>query len=219
MLRQAHSDRVTWVSKAESPQKLVDAIEDAARKMCARCGELHTYAPEGWSPRKVVKTLFPPHDLPPPSMVEDLLRQLFPTSHTVTLESLEDMQPQSWDRSGAAARWSPRSGETTGSIHWSSSWVRPDGSKKKSTTITSISTATWAGSFAPAFGTSPRYFWDLGGVLYTFLGTPSNDLPSFAHFYRQNQDPDVILWPLRHLLNEVWGHFYRDPEPRHPATL
>ena len=38
----------------------------------------------------------------------------------------------------------------------------------------------------------------LGGVLYTFVGTSLQSLPSFAAFYREQQEPQVILRPLRH---------------------
>jgi hypothetical protein len=63
----------------------------------------------------------------------------------------------------------------------------------------------------------PRFFWDLGGVLYAFLDTRVNDLCSFSTFYRQHENPDTILRPLRHLLHDVWGDFYRDAgEPTHP---
>ena len=43
--RLARADRVTWVSKAESPQQLLDAVESAAHRVCALPGKPHISAP------------------------------------------------------------------------------------------------------------------------------------------------------------------------------
>lgn len=212
VIRDVREDRVTWVSKAESPQELIDAVESAARQVCAQRSELHVYGPEGWSPRKVVKTLFSPDDVPPPTMVEDLLRQLLPASHTVTLEALEDPATEL----GPVGR-----GHSMVSKLWRDDRVNPlilklGPTKRIRTEVdnyTRYVKGNVGGLFCADIQDRPRYFWDLGGVLYTFLGTPLHDLHSFARFYRHTQDPQAILLPLRHLLQEVWGHFYRAPEP------
>jgi CheY-like chemotaxis protein len=212
VLRQVRSERVTWISKAESPQKLVDAIESASRQVCARCSELRVYAPEGWSPRKVVKTIFPAHDLPPPDVVEDLLRHLFPTSRTVTLEFIEDTDGEL----GPVGR-----GRSMVTKVWRDDKINPlvlklGPAKRIKQEVDNYGQhidGNVGGLFYAGIQDQPRYFWDLGGVLYTFLGTPSHNLNSFAHHYRTHHDPNAILWPLHHLLTEVWGHFYRASGP------
>lgn len=212
VLRQARADRVTWVSKAESPQKLVDAIESASRQVCARRGDLQIYAPEGWSTRKVVKTIFSPHDLPPPSIIEDLLRHLFPTSRTITLHEIEDtaaeLGPVGRGRSMVAKVWRDDKVNPLVLKLGPAEQIRQEVENYGRYIEDNV-----GGLFCAGIQDQPKFFWDLGGVLYTFLGTPSHDLHSFARFYRQNHDPEVILWPLRHFFTEVWGHFYQAPSP------
>lgn len=57
-------------------------------------------------------------------------------------------------------------------------------------------------------------FWDLGGISYSFVGTPVNSLTSFSSFYRRESDPEQILKPLRFFFNEVWIRHYEAARPR-----
>jgi CheY-like chemotaxis protein len=207
--RLARAERVTWVSKAESPQQLLDAIEHASRTVCARPGAPHIAAPEHWSPLEIVHTLFRAQDLPPAGLVPDLIKHLFPESHTIALEPLGDQ---------AAVAGAVRRGRSALIKVWRDGRRNPlvlklgpaKRIKQEAGNYEQYIKDNVQGRFYAGIVDQPRYFWDLGGVLYTFMDTRLNDLASFATFYRKHQDPDTILQPLRHLLHDVWGDFYRD---------
>jgi CheY-like chemotaxis protein len=210
VIRQARADRVTWISKTESPQKLLDAIESASRAACARQGELQIRAPKDWFSPETVNTLFPSDDVPPADLVDDLIRQLFPDAHTVTLESLEDeaMTPGPVGR-GRSVVVKVRRDDKRSPLVLKLGPTRRI--KQEAGNYARYIDGNVPGRFYAGIMDRPRFFWDLGGMLYTFLDTRLNDLSSFAAFYRRHQDPQVILTPLRHLLSEVWGDFYREP--------
>jgi len=209
--RQARADRVTWVSKAEDPQQLLDAVEDAARTVCALPGMPSISAPADWSPIEIVEALLPNQDLPPAGLVHDLIKQLFPESHTITLEPLEDDTMVA----GAVGR-----GRSVLIKVWRDGKRNPvvlklgptERIRQEADNYRQYIDENVRGRFYAGMVEQPCYFWDLGGVLYAFMDTRLNDLSSFAAFYRQHEDPTVLLRPLNHLISEVWGDFYRDSD-------
>ena len=62
-------------------------------------------------------------------------------------------------------------------------------------------------------------FWDLGGAVYNFLGSPRKKLPTFGTFYRQQTDSRAILVPLRHFFEEVWRRHYDHLSKKQPTSL
>jgi len=209
VMRQARADRVTWVSKAENPQQLLDAVEDAARTVCALPGMPNISAPADWSPLEIVQILFPNQDSPPAGLVHDLIKQLFPESHTVTLEPLEDDTVVA----GAVGR-----GRSVLIKAWRDDKRSPvvlklgptERIRQEAGNYRRYIDENLRGRFYAGMVEQPCYFWDLGGVLYAFMDTRLNDLSSFAAFYRQHEDPKALLRPLEHLISDVWGDFYRD---------
>jgi hypothetical protein len=209
--RQVREERVTWISKTEAPQQLLDAVEHAAHTICALPGAPHIAAPPQWSPAAIVETIFRSRDVPPQSLVHDLIKHLFPDSHTVTVEPLEDETMIA----GAVGR-----GRSVLAKIWREGRRNPmvlklgpaERIEQEAGNYKRYIEDNLRGRFYADVIDEPRYFWDLGGMLYAFLDTHLNDLSSFAAFYRQYQDPDTILRPLRHLLRDVWGGFYCAPE-------
>jgi len=55
-------------------------------------------------------------------------------------------------------------------------------------------------------------FWDLGGMIYRFMGSSLRELPSFTTFYRKTTEPAIILKPLDHFFAEVWSRHYRSSQ-------
>ncbi|RIK37300.1 MAG: hypothetical protein DCC55_24735 [Chloroflexi bacterium] len=62
-------------------------------------------------------------------------------------------------------------------------------------------------------------FWDIGGVMYTFMGGEVEALPTFTTFYHQQDAVEVILQPLHFFFKEVWGEYYRTPQPLASQSL
>src|SRR5439155_23739229 len=65
------------------------------------------------------------------------------------------------------------------------------------------------GQFYAGMEGKPATFWELGGMLYSFVGAPSKQFSNFVTFY-QYQYPQAIQRPLKHLFNDVWGDLYSD---------
>ena len=56
-------------------------------------------------------------------------------------------------------------------------------------------------------------FWDLGGILYSFLDQAGPRMITFHEYYDKTQNPLSILAPLRHFYLGTWRNFYDRSSP------
>ncbi|GAB4531461.1 MAG: hypothetical protein Kow0063_10720 [Anaerolineae bacterium] len=203
-----------WVSKHQSPQQLLDEVDSAARQASRR--DLTLQRPPALDSQRIVEALFGPDSDVPYDMVEDTLGQLFPENQKITLAPLgeERVTPFSVSRGRSFV-----------------SKVYPDDLEP---VVVKLAPAGQArneqkkyqehvkGRLVGQFYAQVEHtveFWDIGGTTYSFLGSSLRALPSFTVFYRREKDPELILKPLRHFFQEVWGRHYHQPLSRAPASL
>jgi CheY-like chemotaxis protein len=204
------------VGKSESPKRLVDAVANAATESCAGPADLSIRFPSPWMPKKVVQTLFYEETDIPPVLVEDLIRQLFPHSQGVTLETME----------GEVASSVSASQRRSVVLKAYPDDLEPVVVKLAPTKRIQEETRNYreyvkdrlVGRFYAQLERS-KEFWDLGGTVYAFLGSSLRTLPCFSSFYKEHQDAQVILRPLEHFFGEVWSKHYDKPQSNRNTPL
>jgi CheY-like chemotaxis protein len=199
----------SWVSKSESPSRLLDEVASAARESCASQRDWALRQPSAWTSQRIVETLFGRDTDVPSDIVEDVLGQLFPENRKIKLE--------------------PVGGEVASSLSVSrghsivfKAW--PDDFEP---VVVKLAPAERIQSEAGRYREHIQdrlvglfyarlertvEFWDLGGTAYRFMGSSLRTLPSFTTFYQEERDPELILKPLRHLFTEVWSRHYNSSQ-------
>lgn len=197
-----------WVSKSESPQRLLDAIADAARESCAWQRDLSIHRPSAWTSHRIIRTLFGKDTDVLPEIVDDVLGQLFPKNREVTLEigGAEAVTPLPVSRGHSVVlKAQPDDFEPVVVKLASAEQIRSEDANYREYVKDRL-----VGRFYAQLERTVE-FWDLGGAVYSFLGSSLRALPSFTVFYRQETDHRVISRPLYHFFTEVWSRHYGQP--------
>lgn len=199
------------IGKEESPRRLIEAIEQAARKDCICCREFSIEWPAGWDEVKVVKALFGEVAEFPADIVTDVLGHLFPEASKVRLESLRGAAQtsasvfrgrsvlfQAWtdNKEPFVVKLAPRD-RTTKEVNAYQEYIKD----------------RLLGRFYAELQ-DHKIFWELGGICYSFLGSSQKAIETLAVFYQHHKSSDEIIKPLRHFFEEVWSrHYSTSQEP------
>ncbi|MEJ2554812.1 MAG: phosphotransferase [Anaerolineae bacterium] len=204
--REAHSGAASWVSKGESPQHLLDEVARVARETCR--GDLHLDRPRGLSSPRIVEALFGPESDVPVDEVEDVLGRLFPENDEISLEVLGPtvVSPHTVPRGRSVVLKVQADGLEPVVVKLAPSRRIRDEERN----YQEHARGRLVGQFYAQLERIVE-FWDLGGATYNFLGSSLKALPSFADFYRNERGGLVILRPLAHFFQEVWGRHYAQP--------
>lgn len=204
------------VRKVESPLRLLEAVENAAREVCARPGRIRVESPGGWAPQKIVHNLFGTGAEMPPDIVQDVLGQLFPDNARLTLETLGGggVTPVPVSRGRSVVLKVSRDDFEPVIVKLApSAEIRSESIKYNEHVKDRL-----AGCFYAQLERTVE-FWDLGGTIYNFLGSSLKALPSLTVFYQKETARNLILRPLRHFFKEVWNRYYSHPVPANNTPL
>ena len=195
------------IGAQESPLRLLDAVAAAVEETCASKRGFEIHWPSELSSQQVVEALAGKDAGVPSDIVEDVLGRAFPLAQSARLETLsgDKVTPQSATR-----------GRSVVLKAWPDDQLEPLVVKvaptrrivEEARNYSDYIKGNLGGHFHAILEGKPITFWDLGGVLYTFMGTPRQSLPSFAEFYREQQEPQTIVRPLQHFFRDVWGDLY-----------
>jgi DNA-binding NarL/FixJ family response regulator len=195
------------IGKSEKPERLMYAIAEAALESCAGRRGLSVRLPSAWTHKKIVQTFFGDETDIPPDIVEDVIGQLFPDNREVVLETMEGEVASSisaYQRRSIVLKVYPDDLEPKVIKLAPVKRVRSEARNYQEYIRDRL-----IGSFYAQLERSAE-FWDLGGSVYTFLGSSLKNLPSFSAFYRREKDPEMILRPLKHFFKEVWRRHYEE---------
>lgn len=208
-----------WVDKQDLAA-LYNAVDAAAKEACAAHKHIQVQWPASWDRHQLIASLFAENDplaapLPEPAILDDLISQLFHKHEQVLVEavdgSINGLQSVMRGRTAVAK-------------------IHPDDLAPKVLKLANAARGHReydrynefvrnhvAGLFATQIENYAE-FWDLGGAIYTFIGSPQQVLPTFNTFYTTQTDPEVILKPLEHFFREVWRNHYENSRPlEHPS--
>ena len=207
----------TFVGKGESPQKLVDEVEQAVRENSASVRGAFVHLPSNWSQKHIFKALgLEQNEAVPTNLVEDILCQLFPENNRVEADNVrgEVITPQDVSR-GRSVILKVYPDDL---VPFVVKLGLNEGIRKEQRNYNDHVKDKLGGRFYAQLE-NVNEFWELGGAVYAFMGTPLRNLPSFTDFYRMNRDKKIILEPLRHFFSEVWSKHYQNAQDSEAESL
>ncbi len=205
---------VSWVSKASSPQLLLDAIAELARESCAGHSDLSVRSQ--WSSQQIIRTIFGAGTDVPTDSVDDVLVQLFPSNKALALSVVRGEVPTVF---GVSRGRSVILKALPDDLEPVMVKLAPaDRIRNEVENYRLYIKDRLVGRFhAPLERVA--VLWDLGGAVYSFLGSSTRTLPSFADFYRSEPNAVVILAPLRYFFVGVWSKHYNYVLPDRRISL
>ena len=195
------------IGKQERPEILLAAVEHAARKGCNCPKGLSIIWPTDWNEVAIVRSLFGEAENIPPDIVLDILRRLFPEAKSLTLKALEAKTKSFVDQ----AR-----GKTILFQAWPDD-KEPVVVKLAPKNQILLELAAYkefiqdrlVGSFSAQLQQS-TVFWDLGGLVYNFIGTGMKSILTYTDYYQKQTNPEALAKPLRYFFAEVWSKHYSE---------
>lgn len=207
---------ITWVSKKSSPQLLVNEVEHAALENCACRRGCSLQGPASGVMPAIVSALLEDHGDVPPAIVDDVLCQLFPDNSEIWLDSIggEVVMPDkvSWGRSAVLKVFPDALEPVVVKLCPARRIAREEANYRQ------YVRKRLRGHFYAQLERTVE-FWQLGGVVYTIVGSPLHHLSSFKKYYQNETDPEFILRPLRHFFSEVWSRHYSQSESARGQSL
>lgn len=196
----------------ESPQQLLDAVNRAALDLCASHRNFQIHWPAAWNAQHVVEKLFGQDTNVPSNIVEDIIGCLFCLDREVKLENLQGaaISPQSVSRGRSCVlkAWPDRRIEPlVVKLARAQNVIEEEQNYKK------YIDGNLKGAFHAILHGQTKTFWELGGVVYSFVGAPSGALLNFADFFKKQQAARPIVRPLRHFFTDVWAGLYQSTSP------
>lgn len=204
-LQQYHAD--DWISKRESPQLLLDAIARVAKQQCAACRSLSIHLPSAFPAQRIVETLFGSDNGVPPDIVRDIIGLLFSDNQEIMLEPISGEVITSPEASrGHSVVLKAHADDLEPLVV---KLAPAEAIQRECDRYDEFVKGRLVGRFHAQLERA-RTFWELGGAVYSFLGSSVKSLPSFTTFYRQKAAFPVQS--LQHFFGEVWSkHYHRPP--------
>jgi DNA-binding NarL/FixJ family response regulator len=194
-----------WIRKHDSPQSLLTAIADAAAKNYAHRQKISIHWPARWTMGRIIQTLFSEKTGVPPGLVVDVLFQLFHKNRKMDLETVGGVHitspPISRGRS-VVLKVEPEGLEPV-----ILKLVSAERLQREQQNYQQYVKDRLVGRFYAQLERT-AVFWDLGGIVYSFIGSSLDVLPSFTAFYETETNHQNILKPLHHFFTEVWRRHY-----------
>jgi CheY-like chemotaxis protein len=217
ILRDVHQRLFDFVEKQDSPQLLRTGVRRAASVKAAARSDLHIEWHKGTDRAGLARTMAQvglPE--PPPDILDDLVAQLCGEAQQVELAPLQRTQsaPSGVSRTRSAVFLAQTDDLQPTVIKFAR---RSQIEREEENYQRYIQHRLPARFSARQLKTAK--FWDIGGVMYTFMGGEVERLPTFATFYHQQDDPSAIVRPLRFFFNDVWGENYRNRQPLAALSL
>jgi hypothetical protein len=191
----------------EPPERLVEAVKEAARRSSAARFGLQLRPGRGCERSEVFSALFPGTAELPPNMAADLLHRLFPESREMTVECLS-AHPASVPVSrghSVVCKVTPE--------HLAPFVVKfgpADKVEREASRYSRYVHDRLTGRYYSEMHAS-KTFWDAGATSYKFIGANEGRLLTFSERYEQEGDSSALLRPLRHFFADLWGLNYRAP--------
>lgn len=207
-------DAVDFVVKQDGPQRLKAVIEDVLANASACAKNLAIEWPAQMSSASIGQGFFPADPAIPDDEASDLLGRLFPGAGRLRLQTL-------------ACRHAPGRAPQMRSLIlkvWQDD-LQPVVVKLARTRRIETEDRRYreyiegklAGRFYARLQRSAT-LWDLGGIVYEFMGSTLGAMRPFSQYYAEAR-PEDIGYSLRHLFHDTWGERYRATSDSPHASL
>ena len=197
------------IGKEESPRRLIESVEKAARQDCICCREFSIVWPETWDEKKVIEVLFGKISVLPSDTVVDVLGHLFPDARSVRLEALKGAAQSSASifrgRSVLFQAWTDNKEPFVVKL------APRDRTAKEVASYNEFIKDRLLGRFYAELQ-DHKIFWELGGICYSFMGSSQKAIDTFASFYQPQKSSAEIVKPLKHFFEQVWSKHYSNSQ-------
>lgn len=195
-----------WIGKEEPPQMLVDLVH----KIAGESSAIHKnfdIEKNSIPLDQICHTLLGMDAELPPSIIEDILYQMFRNTPGINIETISGMvkTPTSVNRGRSAILKVKRKDKIEPSIV---KMATKEDISREYQNYKEFIDGNLKGSFNAILKGEPQFFWDMGAVVYSFLGSPGQNMIEFSAFYKKEQDGDAILKPLQNFFSGVWHGLY-----------
>lgn len=200
-----------WVDKYDR-EALTKAVQAAACETSAVARPIQVDWPAGWPLAQMVHKLLPNNGWPAAdfTILEDMVAQLFPKNHHFTPEALTSKKE--------SVNSFLRGRSIVTKIYADN--FEPKVLKLASAAATQQEAANYAAhvqNWMPGLHATrleqSAIFWDLGGTIYSFMGSNERVLPTFAQHYAAKDEIERIVQPLRHFFTKIWQPHYTAAAP------
>jgi DNA-binding NarL/FixJ family response regulator len=197
----------SWFEKGGDPEVLLNLIAKARDIICTYYRDFTLHWKSGWTSEKIIQALFGTDIQIPPDIVEDILGLLFPKDIRIILENpsgaATTLKTIPNRRSVVLKAWPEGKEPVIVKLALAERVKKEEGnySKIKNRLV---------GLFLASLQEPAICFWDLGGVVYSFVGSSLRNLPTFGEFYKAKKESHDILKPLNDFFNNTWSRLYRE---------
>ncbi|MDO9302244.1 MAG: phosphotransferase, partial [Anaerolineales bacterium] len=195
-----------WIGKEEPPQMLVDMVNKIAMESSAAQKKFEIEK-NSISFEQISHTLLGGDTTVPPYMIEDILCQMFHDIPGINIQTISGAvkTPTSVNRGRSAILKVKRKDKIEPIVV---KVAMEDDISKEYQNYKKYIDGNLRGSFNAILKGEPQIFWDMGAIVYNFLGSPDQNMSEFSRFYQKEQDSDAILKPLQTFFREVWHGLY-----------
>jgi len=194
-----------WVDKYET-EALFNTVKEAAQEASAGARAIEVEWPPTWPLTQIVdKLLATPDGAGDSSLLEDLIAQLFPKNRHFIPEAIAGSERSV----GSFLR-----GRSVVTKIYADNF-EPKVLKLASAAATQREAQNyeqyvqnWLPGLHATRLEQSAIFWDLGGTIYSFMGSSDRVLPTFAQHYAAKDHIERIVQPLRHFFTKIWQPHY-----------
>jgi ActR/RegA family two-component response regulator len=213
-LRQAGA--FDFLNKADGPQRLRETVEEAVKTECNCWLSIHW--PEGWSPQRVVKDLGLHDAGAPQDEPLCLLGRLFSGAAQIVLETIEGQVRTPTAPSRRARSVVLKARERREGVFSYDEPVVVKIAPQQSVVREVKNYDTFVRGRIPNYQWTrlerDRQTWDLGGIVYTFMGSSVDQMKRFDQYYRLEQESSRILRVLHELFRTTFRNWFESaPSP------
>lgn len=205
--RKANREKVfDWHSKAGAPDELVETVINAAKAVSARAANANIPWPLDWDKQSVLaKIAGQVTSAAPETIVDDVLVQLLPGYQPTRLNPMRQntKDPIAASRGHSAVLALNAQGFAPNVFKLAKATRIRD---ERDNYAKHIDNKLPGGFHTRLLGSID--FWDVGGALYSFVGTEETALPSLSEHYRTVSEPQEIVAPIDFFVRQVWRTHY-----------
>lgn len=193
------------IGKEDDPQILIDAVIKAARRDCGCQNGLSLIWPSAWNEEAIIHYLYESTKNIPRDLAMDVLGRLFPETKELVLKALGGTAKSSaivaHGRTVLFQAWPDKKEPVVIKL------APRDRILREVAAYEEFIQDRLIGRFSAQLY-KYTYFWDLGGICYSFIGSSQKSIEAFTNFYQQAETSAEILTPLKHFFEEVWSKHY-----------
>lgn len=194
-----------WIGKEEPPYQLVELVNKVARESSAAQKNFRISG-NSVDFDKESRALLGRDAEAPPNLIQDVLSQVFPDESGVKIDTIPGAvkTPMSINRGRSLILKVKRSGMSEPFVV---KLAKKEDILREYTNYKKHIEGNLKGGFYSHLVGERKTFWDVGAVVYTFIGASDQNIV-FSTYYQREDDSSRILKPLQTFFGEVWHGLY-----------